>query len=75
MKEERADVQSACVRACVQAYIPEFVLEHVLGTNVGLSFPSRSPAASQVFGVPGPAGQIDRPLWRHWGKERGGRNG
>ena len=51
--------------------IPEFELERVLGTNVGFSLSSWGPAASQVFGVPGPAGQIDRLLWRHWDGERG----
>lgn len=49
---------------------PEFVLERVLGTNVGLSFSPRGPAARQVLGVPGPAGQIDWLLWRHWDKKR-----
>lgn len=56
------------VYVCV--YIPEFVLECVLCADVSLSFPSRHPAASQVFGVPGPAGQIDRLLWRHWDRKR-----
>lgn len=57
-----------CVSVCV--YVPEFVLERVLCAYVGLSFSSWSPAARQVFGVPGPAGQIDRLLWRHWDSER-----
>lgn len=50
-------------------HVPEFVLERVLCAYVGLSFSSWSPAASQVFGVPGPAGQIDRLLWRHWDRK------
>lgn len=56
-------------------YIPEFVLEPVLGANVRLPFTSGSPAASQVFSVPGPAGQIDRFLWRHWDRKEGGWSG
>ncbi len=59
---------------CVCVCVPEFVLERVLCANVCLSFPSGSPAASQVFGVPGPAGQIDRLLWRHWDGKRDGQN-
>lgn len=53
--------------------VPEFVLERILRANISLSFSSWSPAASQVFGVPGPAGQIDRLLWRHWDRKRGDR--
>lgn len=52
--------------------VPEFVLECVLRADVCLSSPSWSPAAGQIFGVPGPAGQIDWFLWRHldgWERE------
>lgn len=50
--------------------VPELILEPVLGADVGLSSSSWSPAARQVFGVPGPAGQIDWLLWRHWDREK-----
>lgn len=58
--------------SCGCVFLPEFVLERVLCANVSLSFPSWSPAACQVLGVPGPAGQIDRLLWRHWDKKKRG---
>lgn len=59
------------VRVCVCAHIPEFILELVLRADISLSFSSWCPSASKVFGVPGPAGQIDRLLWRHWDRMRG----
>ena len=62
------------INVAASVSIPEFVLERVLCANVGLSFPSRRPAASQVFGVPGPAGQIDRLLRRHWEEKEGGQS-
>lgn len=46
--------------------IPEFILELVLRADISLSFSPRGPATSQVFGVPGPTGQIDWLHWRHW---------
>lgn len=53
--------------------LPEFVLECVLRADVRLSSPSRGPAAGQVFGVSGPAGQVDWLLGRHWNRrEKGG---
>lgn len=60
-------VALVCVCVCVCVSIPELVLERVLGADAGLSSSSWGPAAGQILGVPGPAGQVDRLLWRHWG--------
>lgn len=46
--------------------VPEFILERVLCADAGLPSSSRGPAAGQVLGVPGPAGQVDRLLRWHW---------
>lgn len=46
--------------------LPEFIFERVLCADAGLPSSSWGPAAGQVLGVPGPAGQVDRLLRRHW---------
>lgn len=51
-----------------QVSVPEFIFKRVLCTDAGLSSSPWGPAAGQILGVPGPAGQVDRLLRRHWDK-------